>query len=185
MSAAVRGGLAALVLLLAATPAAAQRGVPHGHGHGAGTPGGGEGHLRALACEREFDAVVAAGRGFGLAFAADRRRYPGPLHILELRERLALTPAQEARARALFAAMEVDARARAAGLAAAEARLVDLFASGRADEGAVRAAVADAERARAELRLAHLLVHLAARDLLTEAQRRLYHEARWPEPPGR
>jgi hypothetical protein len=43
----------------------------------------------------------------------------------------------------------------------------------------VRVAVADIERARSQVRLVHLLAHLKTRDLLTEDQRRIYHEARW------
>jgi Spy/CpxP family protein refolding chaperone len=61
----------------------------------------------------------------------------------------------------------------------AEARLRRLFADGIADELRVRAAVAAVERARTEVRLVHLLTHLQTRTLLTDAQRRLYHEARW------
>jgi hypothetical protein len=39
--------------------------------------------------------------------------------------------------------------------------------------------VGEDERARADVRLVHLLTHLKARDLLTDAQRRLYQQARW------
>jgi hypothetical protein len=46
----------------------------------------------------------------------------------------------------------------------------------------VRTAVADVERARTEVRLVHLLTHLKTRDLLTEDQRRMYHQARWDAP---
>jgi len=35
------------------------------------------------------------------------------------------------------------------------------------------------EKARPEVRLVHLMFHLKTRDLLTDEQRRLYHEARW------
>jgi hypothetical protein len=35
------------------------------------------------------------------------------------------------------------------------------------------------ERARTDVRLVHLRAHLKTRDVLTEAQRRAYHEARW------
>jgi Spy/CpxP family protein refolding chaperone len=114
-----------------------------------------------------------------MAFVADQNGYPGPLHVLELKEELGLTPAQEARMRTLFDAMRAEARARAARLAAAEARLRALFAGGAADAAGVRAAVADAERARAEVRLVHLLTHLEARDVLSEAQRRTYQHLRW------
>jgi Spy/CpxP family protein refolding chaperone len=127
----------------------------------------------------EFDQVVADGRGFGLAFAADQDGYPGPLHVLELKAQLGLTPAQQARMTTLFDAMLVEARAKAARLAEAELRLRQVFAGGGADAAAVRAAVSAAETARAEVRLVHLLTHLETRDVLSEAQRRTYHQLRW------
>src|SRR3989442_9279939 len=167
----------ALTLALLPLSAAAQHA---GHQHTPGAPS--EGHLKAQACLDEFDAVVADGRGFGLAFAADQHGYPGPLHVLELKDRLRLTPMQEARMRALFETMLAEAKPRAARLADAEARLRRLFAESGADEAAVRAAVAETEAARAELRLAHLRAHLQARDGLTETQRRTHHHLRWGEP---
>ena len=72
-----------------------------------------------------------------------------------------------------------ESRPKGAALLEAEARLRTLFADGAASEAAVRAAVAEVERARTEVRLVHLLTHLKTRELLTEAQRRVYHEARW------
>ena len=99
--------------------------------------------------------------------------------MLELKDQLTLTPAQEARMTTLFDAMLAEARAKAARLADAEARLRRVFAEGAADAAAVRAAVAAAETARAEVRLVHLLTHLETRDVLTEAQRRTYHRLRW------
>jgi Spy/CpxP family protein refolding chaperone len=159
-------------------PSLAQSGHDHQH---SGAPAA-QAHRRVDALQREFDQVVADGRGFGLAFAADQNGYPGPLHVLELKDALGLTPEQEARVRALYEAMLADARPRAARLAAAEARLRAVFAAGVADEAAVSAAVADTEAARAALRLAHLGAHLQTRDLLTEAQRRIYQQLRWGPP---
>ena len=161
-----------------AGPALAQSG--HGHQHGGG--GDAQAHQRVEACQREFDQVVADGRGFGLAFPADQNGYPGPLHVLELKDRLRLTPEQETRMRALFEAMLAEARPRAARLAAAEARLRQIFVERAADDAGVRTAVAEAETARAEVRLAHLLTHLRTRDVLTEAQRQAYHQLRWGAP---
>ena len=163
----------ALPAVLAATGSAQ-------HGHGAGDAGGGD-HRRVQAYAAEFEQVVAGGRGFGMAFAADQNGYPGPLHVLELADRLGLTADQEARMRELMHAMFAESRPRGAVLLAAEARLTKLFADGAASEAAVRAAVAEVERARSEVRLTHLLTHLRTRDVLTEAQRRLYHQARWAE----
>ena len=165
--------LAALALA-AAGPARAQSG--HAHEPGSGDA---QAHHRVEAYLREFDQVVAEGRGFGLAFAADQNGYPGPLHVLELKDRLQLTPEQESRMRTLFEAMLAEARPRAARLAAAEAKLRRLFAERAADDAAVRTAVAEAEAARAEVRLAHLLTHVRTRDGLTEAQRQTYHQLRW------
>jgi Spy/CpxP family protein refolding chaperone len=150
------------------------------HGHGAGA-GGGADHRRVQAYAAEFEQVVAGGRGFGMAFAADQNGYPGPLHALELADRLGLTAEQAATMRELMHAMFAEARPKGAALRAAEARLATLFAEGAANEAAVRAAVAEVERARSEVRLVHLLTHLRTRDLLTEEQRRLYHQARWAE----
>jgi Spy/CpxP family protein refolding chaperone len=144
----------------------------HGHGHEGG-------HQAAEACSTEFDKVVGEGRGFGLAFAADQNGYPGPLHVLELKDRLKLTADQEAKAQALLHAMLVESKPKSARLLEAEAKLRRLFADRAADDAAVRATVAEVERARSEVRLVHLLTHLKTRELLTEDQRRIYHEARW------
>jgi Spy/CpxP family protein refolding chaperone len=144
----------------------------HEHGHAGG-------HQAAEACSAEFDKVVAEGRGFGMAFAADQNGYPGPMHVLEVKDRLKLTPDQEAKAQTLMHAMFSESKPKSARLLAAEAKLRGLFADRTADDAAVRAAVGEVERARSEVRLVHLLAHLKTRDLLTEDQRRIYHEARW------
>ena len=195
------GALVALATVLAgAVPAHPQH---HGHSHTAGTPG--DGHLRAPASPHQIqarrrpgpgvghavppppEAVVRDGRGFGMAFAADQEGYPGPLHVLELKDRLRLDPAQEARVRALLQRMFDEARPKGARLLDAEARLRRLFGAGGGGGGparppatAVRTAVTEVEQARTELRLVHLLAHLETHALLSEAQRRAYQEARWP-----
>ena len=176
----VVGALAGLGLGLAAVGSvAAQSGHGHSHPPAATDNAGQAPHRRMEAYQREIDAVLADGRGAGLAFAADQNGYPGPLHVLELTRQLGITPEQEARMRGLFETMRQDAQARAGRLAAAEAGLARLFANRKADEGTVRAAVQDAEDARREVRLVHLLAHLQTHDVLTEAQRQKYHELRW------
>jgi len=170
----MRDVMLGVVVGIAVTAAAAAASAQHGHG-GAGA----EGHQMAQACATEFEKVVGEGRGFGLAFAADQNGYPGPMHVLELRDRLKLTADQEAKARDLMHAMFAESRPKSVRLLEAEAKLRRLFAERAADEAAVRAAVAEVERARSEVRLVHLLAHLKTRDLLSEDQRRLYHEARW------
>ena len=167
------GVIAAVALAGLAAGTTATR-AQHAHG-GAGA----QGHQVAQTCASEFEKVVGEGRGFGLAFAADQNGYPGPMHVIELKDRLTLTADQEAKAQALMHAMFSESKPKSARLLEAEAKLRRLFAERVADEAAVRAAVAEVERARTEVRLVHLLTHLTTRDLLTEDQRRIYHEARW------
>jgi Spy/CpxP family protein refolding chaperone len=122
---------------------------------------------------------VGTGRGFGMAFAADQNGYPGPMHVLEMKDRLKLSAEQEAKVQHLMHAMFAESKPKSARLLEAEATLRRLFAEKTADDAGVRAAVDAIERAPPDVRLVDLLTHLKTRDLLTEEQRRLYHEARW------
>jgi hypothetical protein len=79
---------------------------------------------------------VGEGRGFGLAFAADQHGYPGPMHVLELKDRLRLTGDQERAMHRLMDAMFAESRPAAARLLATEQRLRGLFAAGVANEAA-------------------------------------------------
>lgn len=154
-------------------------GMQHGAGGAAGAPGHPQGHAEAQRCDARFEEVVGQGLGFGLAFAADRNGYPGPTHVLELRDRLTLSAEQHAQVQALLESMFAQSRPASAALLEAEARLRALFETNRATEERLRVQVAETERLRARLRLVHLSFHLRTRDLLTEAQRAVYHAARW------
>lgn len=169
--AALTGGVLGIALVAAAQPS--------GHGrHGADAPAAAP-HRRVHAALQEIESVIATGRGGGLAFVADQNKYPGPAHVLELKDRLQLTAPQERQMEMLQTAMFAASRPASSRFLEAEARLRRLFADGLADEPRVRAAVAEVERARTEVRLVHLLAHLQTRVVLTEDQRRIYHEARW------
>jgi Spy/CpxP family protein refolding chaperone len=166
--------LAGTVLIIGLRSSNAQHSVP---GPGAGSPPDHTEIIRTYATA--FDENVAAGRGFGMAFVADQNGYPGPLHVLELKDRLRLSGEQEATVETMLAAMFAESRPKGRRLLEAEAKLRRLFETGQADEAAVRAAVAEVEQARAEVRLVHLMFHLKTREVLTDEQRRRYHEARW------
>lgn len=175
------GGFALLGTMLARpSQAAGQHGTTH---HGAGpAPHGPRGHAAAAGCEAEFKQVVGDGRGFGMAFVADRNGYPGPMHVLELKTELGLSAEQEQRARELYDRVMAE-RGRSTRLLEAEQRLERLFVEGAVTEPGLRAAVAEIERARTEVRLVHLLAHVQTRDFLTPAQRATYHRARWSARP--
>ena len=63
--------------------------------------------IKALSPEEIQDYL--AGKGMGLAKAAELNRYPGPAHVLELAEELLLDAEQKIRSAAIFNAVQADA----------------------------------------------------------------------------
>lgn len=123
-------------------------------------------------------ADLEAGRGMGLALAAELNGYPGPRHVLDLAEPLRLTPAQRAETARLFVEMEHRAIALGARLLARERELNILFAERRATAETVAAASAAAADARGALRGHHLKYHLAMVELLSPHQVDAYRALR-------
>ncbi len=131
-------------------------------------------HHAFLAEER---AAIERGEGLGMALAADRAGYPGPKHILELKEQLKLTAAQQAAVEQLRAQMKEKALPLGRQILAAEARLEEMFRAGKG-EAELREETYRIASLRAELRWVHLGTHLAARKLLTPEQNALYLKLR-------
>src|SRR6185312_5504441 len=74
-------------------------------------------------------ADLNAGRGMGLALAAELNGYPGPSHVLELADKLDLTADQRAGVQRLFDAMKDEAMPLGARLIEQESELDRQFAS--------------------------------------------------------
>jgi Spy/CpxP family protein refolding chaperone len=121
---------------------------------------------------------LLAGRGMGFAKAAELNHYPGPRHVLDLGEPLALTPGQRVRTERLFAGVQAAAQELGRRLVAAEAGLDALFAAGRADEAALARQVGEVARLQGELRATHLSAHLEMRRILAPEQVALYDRLR-------
>lgn len=132
--------------------------------------------IKALSAQEVDD--LLAGRGMGFAKAAELNHYPGPRHVLDLGEPLALTPGQRARTELVFAGMQAAAQDLGQRLVAAEAALDALFAAGRADEAAVADQVGEVARLQGELRATHLSAHLEMRRILAPEQVALYDRLR-------
>lgn len=124
--------------------------------------------IKALSQQQIDD--LRAGRGMGLALAAELNGYPGPMHVLEHERALGLSPLQKGRMEALMAEMRVDAVKAGEAAIAAERALDRLFADGAASEDALRAAVSAASRAHGEVRLLHLRTHINVKAELTPEQ---------------
>jgi hypothetical protein len=86
-------------------------------------------------------ADLRAGRGMGLALAAELNGYPGPAHVLELAESLGLSEAQRTKMQELFAAMKVETVPLGEKLIAEEADLDRQFASKAITEAKLVAAM--------------------------------------------
>ncbi len=144
----------------------------------ADAPYAGEQHraIKALSSGELDD--LRMGRGMGFSKAAELNGYPGPRHVLDHAEALALTPAQMRETEALFGRMQVRAKALGAQLIAAEQSLDQLFASGEADEATLDKATEKAARIRGQLRAVHLNAHRAQRALLAPQQIAAYDRLR-------
>lgn len=114
------------------------------------------------------------GRGMGLARAAELNGFPGPMHVLELGEPLALSSEQRRATEALVAQMRADAQRIGAALIAAEAALDRDFAMRSIDENALQARLAEIAALHGELRFVHLRTHLSQAALMTREQIRRY-----------
>lgn len=119
-----------------------------------------------------------AGKGMGLAKAAELNGYPGPSHVLELASRLQLSEEQRARTQALFAAMEAKAMSLGRALIERERALDSLFASKSATPERLSALLAEIGTLQAQVRGAHLEAHVAQVEILTPAQTARYAELR-------
>jgi hypothetical protein len=164
--------LATLALIAAPVAADTTHHVPHG----TDTPYAGleARDIKALSPEQMAD--LRAGRGMGLALAAELNGYPGPRHVLDLADDLGLSPEQHRRTAGLFAAMQHETSAIGERLIEAERALDRLFAEGRATPQSLSLATADAARLEGELRAAHLRYHLATVEVLTPEQ---VHRYKW------
>lgn len=132
--------------------------------------------IKALSEQQVAD--LRAGRGMGLAIAAELNGYPGPLHALEHADALGLDAAQRARTEALFEAMKSEAVPLGERLIAQEAELDGLFAGRKVTPASLEAATAAIGTTQAALRAAHLRYHLAMMEVLTPAQVKRYGELR-------
>jgi len=166
------------VLALAlALPAGAEL-AQHAHGHGHASPYAGMEKRGVKALSDQQIADLRAGRGMGLALPAELNGYPGPMHVLELGDRLGLTPEQRARVQGLFDAMTAETVPLGERVIAQEASLDRLFAERRITPESLKASTTAIGAYQGELRAAHLRYHLATVEVLTPDQVRMYGRLR-------
>lgn len=161
---------AAMMILVAAacSPLQAQHRQPYA-GHEARA-------IKSLSAEEVEQYRQGAGMGF--AMSAELNHFPGPMHVLELADQLALSAAQREATRELMDTHKAEARVIGARLVDAEAALEQLFRSGRIESAQLRDAVSRVAVIQGEYRLSHLETHRRMRALLTEQQVAAYDRLR-------
>ena len=163
-----------LFFLLAALPVAAQH--DHAVMHGRDAADTSASASPSLSSDETEGLLM--GRGMGMAKAAELNGYPGPMHVLELEDALALTPEQRSEAERLMREVKAEARGLGEQIVAHERALDEAFAQGRATPALVDAATAEVGALRGRLRAAHLKAHLAMRAALTAEQSARYSALR-------
>ena len=154
----MRRTIVATIVILTASAASAQ--MPY-----AGTQ---TRSIKALSDQQVAD--LGAGRGMALAMAAELNGYPGPSHVLELADKLELTPDQRRRIKAMFDGMKADAVLLGSKLIEQEADLNKQFASRTVTPESLKASTAALAATQGELRETHLKYHLSTVEVLSPSR---------------
>jgi hypothetical protein len=150
----------------------------HGHQPHSQSPYAGMQQRSVKALSEGQVADLRAGRGMGLALAAELNGYPGPLHVIELADALNLTSEQRGRMRELFDQMKAEAVIVGEKLIERERVLDQAFARQQITPDSLASLTAGIAEVQGELRNVHLKYHLTTADLMTPHQKRRYAELR-------
>lgn len=146
------------------------------HGHRSGYAGQQMRAIKSLSASDMDD--LENGRGWGLAKAAELNGVPGPVHLLEMKDEIALTEQQIKEIEAVFNEMKQDATELGLKLIQHERELNDHFANRTITEELLIELLDRIESTRKKLRYVHLSAHLKTPAIVTEEQIRLYNRLR-------
>ncbi len=118
------------------------------------------------------------GKGWGLAKAAELNGMPGPIHVLQMKEKISLTKQQEKKIKALYDQMKTEAIPLGKRLIKLEKQLNDMFADKSVNETSLRQQLTLIAEVRMKLRYVHLATHLKTPDVLSMHQINLYNRLR-------
>ena len=118
------------------------------------------------------------GGGWGLAKAAELNGVPGPVHLLELRDQIKLSPSQVTAVEQLYETMRKAAVEEGEKLIRLEAALNAEFAEGTISKKSLQDLIQEISESRGRLRYIHLSTHLSTPELLTKDQIARYNQLR-------
>jgi len=121
---------------------------------------------------------LRAGKGWGLAKAAELNGVPGPIHLLEMKNEIKLTKAQTEKIENLYNEMKEQAIIFGNKLIEAERSLNEAFVKREIDERILMELLDNIAHIRKELRYVHLSAHLKTPPILSLDQINLYNKLR-------
>ena len=115
-------------------------------------------------------AELRRGGGWGLAKAAELNGVPGPAHLLEFENEIALSPQQVEAIQLVFHDMRQAAIEEGERLILRERALEDAFRDRSVTDESLKTLLEAVEQSRSRLRFIHLSAHLKTPPILTEHQ---------------
>jgi Spy/CpxP family protein refolding chaperone len=181
----------ALALALTAPLAAAQTTpAPDANQHSgmhqhAASPYAGQAGSEIKALSADDVKALKEGTGMGMAKPAELNHYPGPRHVLDMKDEIGLSTAQTAELQAIYDRMHATAVVLGGQIIAKEKALDDEFASGTIDKSTLADLTSRIGALQAALRAVHLSAHLETRSVLTPEQITRYDSLRGYAPASR
>ena len=118
------------------------------------------------------------GEGWGLAKAAELNGMPGPAHVLQMKQQIALTKDQETKITALYEDMKSKAIPLGNDLVKLEKKLNDSFADRSITTEQLNRQLDAIAKVQKNLRYVHLVTHLMTPKILTAQQIETYNQLR-------
>lgn len=142
------------------------------------TPYAGEQSRAIKALSEKEVGDLRSGRGMGLSKAAELNHRPGPRHVLDLADQLALSDAQRTEIQAVFDRMDRDAKAIGTEIIERERALDARFARGEVGRVDVERAIEEIAQLQGRLRFMHVDAHLLTARAMTQRQIAMYDHLR-------
>jgi Spy/CpxP family protein refolding chaperone len=180
-----------LAFALAVPFAAAQNAPPDRPAHDpamhehAASPYAGQAGSEIKALSADEMKALKDGAGMGLAKPAELNHYPGPRHVLDMKEEIGLSPAQTAELQAIYDRMHSAAVVLGGQIIAKEKALDAEFTAGTIDKSTLADLTSRIGALQAALRAVHLSAHLETRSVLTPEQVSRYDSLRGYAPVSR
>ncbi len=148
----------------------------NGHKHRSKYSGQEKRAIKSLS-ESDID-QLKNGKGWGQAKAAELNGWPGPIHLLEMKNEISLTDEQVEKIDAIYQKMKKSAIALGEKLIVLERELNEHFANRTINDELLKGLLDEIGQTHKKLRYVHLSAHLETPLIVSEHQIMLYNKLR-------